>query len=102
MLKKFQAQSNSQRKISVGDPVFLLTRQGNVMEGFFIKRILMDLVDVEPSPIEGSDKQGFTIKGDRLLPNWCAGKKVFVAGFLSEAEAREAQSKRQDKKRELS
>lgn len=70
-----------------GVAVFLLTKKGIILEGFTIQDRLMDLISLDRSPIDGTEKQGFTLEGGLLRPNWCAGKRVIEAGFIDRKEA---------------
>ncbi len=83
MLKKYQPHHP---KFSIGTPVYLVTREGNILEGFFIQKTLGDLIMLNDSPLLGA-KQGFSICEERLQPNWCEGKKKFRAACLTRSEA---------------
>ncbi len=83
MLKKYQPHNP---KFAIGTPVYLVTKEGNILEGFFIQKILGDLIMLNDSPLLGA-KQGFSICEERLRPNWCEGKTKFRAACLSRSEA---------------
>lgn len=72
---------------SVGQEIFLVTRSGEILEGYRITAVLDQLVSLDRSPIEGSDKQGFTINRQLLKPNWCDGRKFLYAGCTTWEEA---------------
>jgi len=84
MLKKFNSKNE---RFYRGSEVYLVTRKGEIIEGFRVANVLTDLVELDRSPIERSEKQGFTIRNNLLKPNWCEGKKIFRAGCATKAEA---------------
>lgn len=84
MLKKFQ---NDCSHFLPGTPLFLVTREGVILEGFTISDSLGRLVSLNKPPLPGSEKQGFTIEGELLKPNWCEGKRTFIAACLTREEA---------------
>ncbi len=86
MLKKF-TNASPKNSFHSGDPVYLVTRKGKIIDGYYIQDILMDLVSLNRSPLDGTEKQGFTIEGNLLRPNWCAGKVIFEAACLSRNQA---------------
>lgn len=96
MLKKFLSSRENDHPFSVGVSIYLVTREGTIVEGFSVANTLGDLVSLDRSPMEGSEKQGFTIEGNRLRPNWCAGKRRFEAGCVSRKEAEELSKKIQE------
>jgi len=75
MLKKFDEAGGEESPFVVGTQVFVVTRQGEVLEGYSVKSRLLRLFTLDRSPLDGSEKQGFTLKGDVLKPNWCEGKR---------------------------
>ena len=75
MLKKFNDTGGENSLFGVGAPVFVVTRQGEVLEGYTIKSRLLQLFTLNCSPLDGTEKQGFTLKGEVLKPNWCEGKR---------------------------
>ncbi|GAB4232144.1 MAG: hypothetical protein Tsb0021_10740 [Chlamydiales bacterium] len=85
MLQKFNFHHSS--KYVVGKDIYLVTRQGDVLQGFTIASVLANLVSIDKPPLKGSEKQGFTIKGPYLKPNWCEGRKQFWGACLSYEEA---------------
>jgi hypothetical protein len=85
MLKKFKDST----PFAKGTPVYLVTKEGEIIEGYTIESSLMDLVSLNCSPLDGTEKQGFTIDNDLLKPNWCAGKKYFVAACTQKEKAEE-------------
>lgn len=87
MLKKFNESQHSHPLFSPGAEIFLVTKNGDILEGFYITEILMELVSLNCSPLDGSEKQGFTIEGNLLKPNWCAGKRKFEAACASKEHA---------------
>jgi hypothetical protein len=70
---------------ALGTPIFLVTRGGEILEGFRISSILLDQVMLDPPPLGA--KQGFTIEGNCLKPNWCAGRRAFRAAYTTRKEA---------------
>lgn len=84
MLKKFH---NPLSKFHQGSELYLVTREGVILEGFKIADSLGTLVSLDRPPLPGSEKQGFTIDGELLKPNWCEGKRTFVAACLTLREA---------------
>lgn len=90
MLKKFKDETPFQP----GDPVYIVTRKGEIIEDLFVDSVLFDLVSLNKSPLEGSEKQGFTVKQNTLKPNWCEGRKHILAAFKSKHEAEEFLKKR--------
>lgn len=87
MLRKLSDLQATESPFRVGTEVFLVTRQGTILEGFRIARVLLDQVMLDHPPLPDSPKQGFTITGSLLRPNWCAGKRAIRAGFLTRQEA---------------
>ena len=79
--------------LTIGTEIFLVTRDGRVLDGFSVASVLGDLVSLDLPPLEG-EKQGFTWDGKQLKPNWCAGRKALIAGLLNRQEAEELASKR--------
>jgi hypothetical protein len=84
MLRRLQSGTPEFR---LGQLIFLVTRKGEVLSGYRIAAILSDLVMLDRSPVEGSTKQGFTIKKDLLKPNWCEGRRLFYAGCTTREQA---------------
>ena len=74
-----------------GQPIFLLTRAGEILEGYVVQSIFMDQVLLNEAPFEGSPKQGYDIRHGVLKPNWCDGRKYLIGGYrtLEEAQARQ-------------
>ena len=97
MLKKFSESFDVESQFTPGMLIYLVSRKGEIIEGFRISSILVDLVSLDRSPLEGSEKQGFTIEGRKLKPNWCAGRKAFLAAFATKDEALELAQKKQRK-----
>ncbi|MBN4067491.1 hypothetical protein JYU14_05345 [Simkania negevensis] len=86
MLKKL---SGNSEYFTEGQAVFLVTRTGEIHGRYYIDRVLFPLVSFASQPIEGSLKQGFTIEGQALIPNWCEGRRTFVCAVASEEKAKE-------------
>ncbi len=93
-LRKLSDRTDDSHPFSKGQEVFLVTRKGEVLTGFTIDSILVDLVSLSRSPLPDSEKQGFTIDGELLRPNWCAGRKAIIAGCQTRAEADALAAKR--------
>ena len=79
---------------SYGQEVFLVTRKGEVLSGFTVEKVLCDMVSLSRAPLPDSDKQGFTVDGELLRPNWCAGRKAIIAGCRTREEAEALASRR--------
>jgi len=71
-----------------------VTRKGEVLSGFTIDEVLFDMVSLNRPPLSDSDKQGFTVDGELLRPNWCAGRKAIIAGCHTRTEADALAAKR--------
>ena len=93
---------NKQPNFSPGTKIYLVTRSGDILSHFTVMDTLFGLVSLDKNPLPDSSHQGFTIKGDHLIPNWCAGKKAFLAGYtsLNEDEKVALEQKARIKKRE--
>ncbi len=88
MLRKFNEKFGAESGPFVsGASVYIVMRDGTMREGYFIQSCLMDLVSLDRSPLDDSEKQGFTISGDQLLPNWCEGKRQIVAAWINRDRA---------------
>ncbi len=94
MLKKFDETGGNGGAFSVGTPVYIVMRDGSILEGHTIEDRLMDLVSLNRSPLDGSEKQGFTVKGNLLKPNWCEGRKRIIAACATREEANTLAEKR--------
>lgn len=110
MLKKFNGTGIAAGPFGVGTPVFVVLRDGTILEGFHVQSRLMDLVSLDRSPLDDTEKQGFTLQGTQLLPNWCEGKRKILAACSSRQEAEdlvsqfrltERNSQRQTKQRPM-
>lgn len=86
MLKKF-IESGDSALFRPGAAVYIVTKLGAIIEGYSIASTLGELVSLDRSPISGTEKQGFTIEGRFLKPNWCAGKQKFEAACIDKKEA---------------
>ena len=94
MLKKFSEQRVNNQTFTKGTPVYIVTKEGTVIEGYHIDSSFLDLVSLDRSPLDDTEKQGFTIDGDLLRPNWCAGKKHFIAACTNKIQAVELAEQR--------
>lgn len=83
MLKKFRPDVTTDDPFHEGLSVFIVTKEGEVLEGYHIVQRLCDLVSLDRSPLDGSEKQGFAIEGDVLKPTWCAGRKAIYAAVAT-------------------
>lgn len=98
MLKKF----NTGTRFVKGTPVYVVTKKGEILEGYEIESTLLDLVSLNRSPLDGTEKQGFTIDGDLLKPNWCDGKKFLIAACVDRQVAEEIANQARTKIRKRS
>ena len=71
-----------------------MSRKGEILTGFHVEAVLLELVSLNRSPLPDSEKQGFTVDGDLLKPNWCAGRKAIYAGCRTREEAEILSAKR--------
>lgn len=62
-----------------GVSVYVVMRTGEILQGYRVASRLLDLVTLDRSPLDGGSKQGFTVEGELLLPNWCAGRREIIA-----------------------
>lgn len=95
MLKKFQADLATDDPFHVGLPVFIVTKDGEISEGYRIVQRLCDLILLDRSPLDESEKQGFVIEGNLLKPTWCAGRKAIYAVVATRAHAADLAAQRQ-------
>ncbi len=91
MLKKFKDTSGSTH-FRPGSAVYVVMRDGTVIEGHCIGSCLGELVSLDRSPLDGTEKQGFTIQNNHLMPNWCEGKRQILAVCMSREEAEDMAS----------
>lgn len=91
-MKKFNT-LNLNPNFTPGTSVYVVTKKGDILEGYRIVSTLMELVDLDRSPLDGSKNQGFTIEEDLLKPNWCEGKKNLIAACLTKEKAQELVTK---------
>jgi hypothetical protein len=94
MLRKLSDRSTSSHPFKQGQEIFLVTRKGEILSGFAVAKVLIDLVSLDRAPFPDSDKQGFTIDARLLRPNWCAGRKALLAGCSTLEEAKALAAKR--------
>lgn len=97
-LRKLSDRPEASHSYFRGVEVFLVTRKGEILTDFIVDEVLLDLVSLNRSPLPDSDKQGFTIDGELLRPNWCAGRKAIFAGCRTRAEAEALAAKRTGRK----
>lgn len=100
MLKKLSDGDAAHELFKPGKEVYIVTRDGEILEGFHIKSVLIDLVSLDKSPLDGTEKQGFTISGNQLKPNWCDGRKSLIGAFATKEEALRRAEKRRSKQKE--
>ena len=103
MLKKFKP-SDESNLFHPGARVFVVARDGRILEGYQVARKLVDLVELDRSPLEEMETgrgcqnakhqassvsrgHGFTITGNQLKPNWCEGKRLLLGACLTRQEA---------------
>ncbi len=104
MLKKFE-HSPETTAFKPGVAIFVVARNGKILDGFRITKRLADLVELDRSPLEeieskrgcqnakhqpataDSKAHGFTVVGQVLKPNWCEGKRFLLGACLTKEEA---------------
>ena len=84
MLKKFK---DTTGPFYAGALVYVVMPDGTIIEGHHIVSRLGELVSLNRSPLDGTEKQGFTIQDNRLLPNWCEGKRRILAVCMTRQDA---------------
>ena len=87
MLKKFRPDAPTDDPFHEGLSVFIVTKDGEILEGYHIVKRLCELISLDRSPLDGSEKQGFAVEGDVLKPTWCAGRKEIYAAVATREHA---------------